>query len=250
VWLVPAARIRFNRNDLLRMLALSVLWVAVPFTLFPIAEQWISSGLTGLLNGAMPIFAVTISSLMLARLPRRIQLLGLAVGFAGVGLIAFPGIAEGPSEATGVMLALLATVCYRLADSALAAGPLLAVGALGVVGTGSLRADGTPGLASRLGPSVVRDLSDPRRRLRARDRVSRRGSPSVVVDRHRARDRRSCAGVSAGGVVSRRIALSGSIRSTPVTLLRSNGQRTSPAHRNPMLPVEESGVFEVLAAMR
>jgi drug/metabolite transporter (DMT)-like permease len=136
VWLVPAARIRFNRNDLLRMLALSVLWVAVPFTLFPIAEQWISSGLTGLLNGAMPIFAVTISSLMLARLPRRIQLLGLAVGFAGVGLIAFPGIAEGPSEATGVMLALLATVCYRLADSALAAGPLLAVGALGVVGTG------------------------------------------------------------------------------------------------------------------
>jgi len=34
------------------------------------------------------------------------------------------------------MLALLATVCYGLADSALAAGPLLAVGALGVVGTG------------------------------------------------------------------------------------------------------------------
>ena len=41
---------------------LSVIWVAVPFTLFPIAEQHINSSVTGLLNGATPIFAATVAA--------------------------------------------------------------------------------------------------------------------------------------------------------------------------------------------
>jgi drug/metabolite transporter (DMT)-like permease len=115
LWLIPAARTPVAREDRARLVAMSVLWVAVPFTLFPIAEQSISSGLTGLLNGAMPIFAVTIGALMLRRLPRRIQLLGLALGFAGVAGIALPRVSEGTSEAIGVALVLLATVCYGVA---------------------------------------------------------------------------------------------------------------------------------------
>jgi drug/metabolite transporter (DMT)-like permease len=121
----------------------------------------------------MPIFAVTIGSLMLRRLPRRIQLVGLAVGFVGVAGIALPRVAEGSSQALGVGLVLLATVCYGVAiniatpltqrygalpvmarmlalaslwtaplglvglgGSAFAWDSLLAVGALGVMGTG------------------------------------------------------------------------------------------------------------------
>lgn len=115
LWLLPAARTPFQRGDAPRLVALSLLWVAVPFTLFPIAERSISSGLTGLLNGAMPIFAVTIGALMLRRLPRRTQLVGLVIGFAGIAGIALPRVAEGSSEATGVALVLLATVCYGVA---------------------------------------------------------------------------------------------------------------------------------------
>jgi drug/metabolite transporter (DMT)-like permease len=115
LWLVPAARVPVAPADRVRLGALSVLWVAVPFTLFPIAEQSISSGLTGLLNGAMPIFAVTIGSLMLRRLPRRIQLLGLVVGFVGVASIALPRVTEGSSQALGVSLVLIATICYGVA---------------------------------------------------------------------------------------------------------------------------------------
>jgi drug/metabolite transporter (DMT)-like permease len=115
LWLVPAARTPVGRQDRPRLVAMSVLWVAVPFTLFPIAEQSISSGLTGLLNGALPIFAVTIGALMLRRLPRRIQLVGLALGFAGIAGIALPRVSEGSSEAIGVALVLLATVCYGVA---------------------------------------------------------------------------------------------------------------------------------------
>jgi drug/metabolite transporter (DMT)-like permease len=113
--LVPAARQRIERHDLARLIAISMLWVAIPFTLFPLAERSISSGLTGLLNGALPINAVTIGSIMLRRLPGRIQLAGLMIGFAGVAVIALPSAGEGSSEALGVALAFAATLCYGFA---------------------------------------------------------------------------------------------------------------------------------------
>jgi drug/metabolite transporter (DMT)-like permease len=115
LWLVPAARTRIEREDWARLVALSLLWVAIPFTLFPIAEQHVSSGLVGLLNGALPIFAAVIGSLMLRRVPDRSHLLGLGIGFAGVATIALPVAGAGSSEALGVVLALSAVACYGVA---------------------------------------------------------------------------------------------------------------------------------------
>jgi drug/metabolite transporter (DMT)-like permease len=115
LWLVPTSRTPIAREDRVRLVALSFLWVGVPFTLFPLAQQWISSGLTGLLNGALPIFATTIGALMLRRLPGRAQTLGLIVGFAGVAAIAAPSLAEGSNEALGVVLVLIAVGCYGVA---------------------------------------------------------------------------------------------------------------------------------------
>jgi drug/metabolite transporter (DMT)-like permease len=115
LWLVPAARKPIAREHAPRLVALSVLWVAIPFTCFPLAEQRISSGLAGLLNGAVPIFTAIIGSLMLGRLPGRMQRAGIAVGFTGIAAIALPTLGEGSSEAIGVALVLLATVCYGVA---------------------------------------------------------------------------------------------------------------------------------------
>jgi len=115
LWLVPASRTPIAREDHGRLVALSFLWVGVPFTLFPLAQQWISSGLAGLLNGSLPIFATTIGALMLHRLPGRAQTLGLVVGFAGVAAIAAPSLAEGSNEALGVALVLTAVGCYGVA---------------------------------------------------------------------------------------------------------------------------------------
>lgn len=115
LWTIPAARRPIGREDIPRLVAISVLWVAIPFTLFPLAERSISSGLTGLLNGAVPIFAVSVGSFMLRRPPARTQAVGLVVGFSGIAAIALPSIGEGSSEATGVALALAATICYGVA---------------------------------------------------------------------------------------------------------------------------------------
>jgi drug/metabolite transporter (DMT)-like permease len=174
LWLAPKARAtRIERADWPRLVALSFLWVAIPFTLFPIAQQYINSAITGMLNGAMPIFAAVIAVLMLRRLPRRTTLVGLAIGFLGVVAISAPSVARGGSETLGVALVILATACYGLAvniaapiqqrygsipviarilalatvwtaplgliaatNSSFAWGPFLAVAAAGVIGTG------------------------------------------------------------------------------------------------------------------
>ncbi len=111
---VPRARRPVAAADWPRIVALSLIWVAIPFTLFPIAQQWISSAVAGMLNGGMPIFAALIASAMLKTLPRGAQLLGLMVGFGGVLAISAPSLGEGDTQAIGVVLVLAATVFYGL----------------------------------------------------------------------------------------------------------------------------------------
>jgi drug/metabolite transporter (DMT)-like permease len=115
LWLVPKARATsVQRADWPRLVALSFLWVAIPFTLFPIAQQYINSAIAGMLNGAMPIFAAVFAVILLRRLPRRTTIVGLVIGFVGVVAISAPSIGQGSSEALGVVLVLLATVCYGI----------------------------------------------------------------------------------------------------------------------------------------
>jgi drug/metabolite transporter (DMT)-like permease len=187
--LLPGSRMRLRPDDRARMVALSVIWVGIPFTLFPIAEQHINSAVTGLLNGAVPMFTAIFGLLFFGRRTTGPQLLGLGVGLAGVVLISLPSLTEGSSEALGVGLVLLATLCYGLATnlaptlqarygarkvmarmlalatiwtlplgvrglpgSSVELAPLLAVTVLGVVGTGlAYLLMGT--LVGRVGPT-------------------------------------------------------------------------------------------------
>ena len=111
---LPGARTPIQREDRPRLVALSFLWVAIPFTFFPIAQQWITSAVTGMLNGAMPIFTAAIAWLMLRSAPRRAQVVGLVVGFLGIVAISGPSMGSGRSEALGVGLVVLATVFYSI----------------------------------------------------------------------------------------------------------------------------------------
>ena len=61
----PAARTAVDRADWPRFILLGFCWMAFPLTLFPLAQQWIDSSLTGMLNSAMPLMTVLISWLVL-----------------------------------------------------------------------------------------------------------------------------------------------------------------------------------------
>lgn len=94
---------------------LSVIWVAVPFTLFPLAQQYINSALTGLLNGSTPVFAAAVSIIITRSLPGRHQLIGMAVGLVGLFVLSWPSIQQGDSQSRGVAMVVAATVCYGVA---------------------------------------------------------------------------------------------------------------------------------------
>ena len=119
---LPRERVSIADDDRFRLIVLSFLWVAIPFTLFPIAEQHINSAVTGLLNGGTPIFTAIVATVLLRQPPRGAQLIGLAVGFAGVVMISLPSLGDGTSEAIGVALVIAATVCYGFAINL--AGPM------------------------------------------------------------------------------------------------------------------------------
>ena len=112
--LFPSARKPVARTDWAGTAALGVLWFAFPLSMFPFAEQHVSSALTGMLNGATPLFVAAVASLIARQLPVRGTIAGLSIGFAGAVVMALPALG-GSSSAFGVGLILAALVSYGIA---------------------------------------------------------------------------------------------------------------------------------------
>jgi drug/metabolite transporter (DMT)-like permease len=83
--------------------------------MFPFAEERVSSALTGMLNGATPLFTAVVASVLARRIPERGVLTGLGVGMLGAVLMALPSLGEGSSSAVGIGLILAALVSYGFA---------------------------------------------------------------------------------------------------------------------------------------
>lgn len=185
---IPAAHASVDRADLPRIVLLGMVWMAVPFLLFAIAQQSIDSSLAGMINASAPLFTAVVAAFVVRALPTRVQTVGLAVGLLGVIAISAPSI-DGGSSIGGVLLVVGATFLYGcafnltgplqrrngtlpvifraqlaalvalapagafgLADSEFAWSSLLAMVALGSVGTGiAFIAFAT--LAGRVGPT-------------------------------------------------------------------------------------------------
>jgi drug/metabolite transporter (DMT)-like permease len=113
---------RIESGDWPRIILLSFLWVGIPFTLFPLAQEHINSAVTGLLNGAMPVFAALVATVLLKAAPKGLQLVGIVLGFVGIAMISLASAGGESSEAKGVLMVLAATVCYGFAVNL--AGPL------------------------------------------------------------------------------------------------------------------------------
>lgn len=112
--LFPSARKPVARADWAGTAALGVLWLAFPLSMFPFAEQHVSSALTGMLNGATPLFVAAVASMLAGRLPERGIIAGLVVGFGGAVVMAIPAMGGGNST-FGVGLIMAALVSYGIA---------------------------------------------------------------------------------------------------------------------------------------
>jgi drug/metabolite transporter (DMT)-like permease len=113
--LFPAARGPVAHDDRWRIRGLGLIWFALPLSLFPFAEQRVTSALTGMLNGANPIFTALVAALLTRRAPTRGVATGLVVGLLGAVLVALPSVGEGANSAIGVAMILLALTFYGFA---------------------------------------------------------------------------------------------------------------------------------------
>lgn len=96
------------------LLAFAVIEIVVPWALLAEAERHITSSLTGLLIAASPIIGVFVARVTGAG--ERLGLLrwvGLAIGLAGVAVLAGPGLTSGDPWA--VVEVLVVAVCYATA---------------------------------------------------------------------------------------------------------------------------------------
>lgn len=134
--LIPTARqpILADRG---RVALVGFTWMALPLTLFPIAQQWIDSSVAGMLNSGMPLMTVLIAWVFFATPTGPRRLVGVVVGFVGIALIGIPEASTAGTNALGVLLVLGAVTCYGFAVNL--TGPLQArYGSLPVI-AGALR---------------------------------------------------------------------------------------------------------------
>ncbi len=120
--LVWRGQLNWLRSHGRQLLVLGLFSSAIPFACFAFALLSISTGLSSILNATTPLSGALIAWIWLKDRPDWLRALGLAIGFAGVVLLA-SGKASFKPDATGVvtgwavLACLLATLCYGISAS-------------------------------------------------------------------------------------------------------------------------------------
>lgn len=113
--LFPGARKSVAREAWPAIALLGVIWFAFPLTMFPYAEQRVTSALTGMLNPVTALTTAIVATVIARALPSKKVLAGLGVGLFGTVLVALPSFGEGHSSAIGVLMILVAVLSYGFA---------------------------------------------------------------------------------------------------------------------------------------
>ena len=106
-----------------KIFAIGILNSGIPFLCFSFALLAITSGLSAILNATVPLFGALVAWGWLRDKPTASRALGLAIGFAGVALLAwdkasFKPDASGIAPAWAIIACLVATICYGIAGNA------------------------------------------------------------------------------------------------------------------------------------
>jgi drug/metabolite transporter (DMT)-like permease len=98
-----------------RLLVLGFTWMALPFLLYPLAEQTVSSSITSMMNGSLPIVVAVVTAIWIRVLPSPRRISAVIIGFAGIALIALPSISHGTAADTkGILLLIVAFLAPAL----------------------------------------------------------------------------------------------------------------------------------------
>lgn len=101
----------------LKLGLLGVFSYALPFTLFPLGQAHIPSGLTAIINALTPILTVVVAHFWPGGEKAKMnKALGVVAGFAGAALLASPALTGGNAgdQLIGIGFCLLATMFYAV----------------------------------------------------------------------------------------------------------------------------------------
>lgn len=114
--LFPAARRRFRREHLGLFAVTGLVWMAVPFLLYPVAERTVNTSITGMINGGLPVMTTLVTALFTRRVPSRLRVAAVSIGALGIAMISLASLGDDSgADVTGILLLLLALVCYAVA---------------------------------------------------------------------------------------------------------------------------------------
>lgn len=109
----PAARKKIDRSDIGRVALLGIVAMTIPFYLYPLAEKSVSSSVTGMINGSIPVTTVVAAAILTRTAPSRRRILAVMIGFIGIALISFGSVGDDKGASVhGVIFLLVATCCY------------------------------------------------------------------------------------------------------------------------------------------
>jgi drug/metabolite transporter (DMT)-like permease len=114
---IPAARQMLPRREWPRVVVLGLVWMAIPFLLFPLAEETTSSAVAGMINGSLPVMTVAVTAMFTRAAPSAYRVGAVLVGFVGITAISIGSIGgvAGAADLRGVLLLLAAVACYAVA---------------------------------------------------------------------------------------------------------------------------------------
>ncbi|RYH08763.1 DMT family transporter [Tropicimonas sp. IMCC6043] len=145
-----------------QMLFLGLANYGIPFAIYPMAQQYVTSGVAGIVNAMMPIMVVIVSHFWPGGEKATAgRSLGILFGFAGIVVLTLPAVGRGAeSQVWAILFMLLAPICYAVAlnylrrfhglDTAVLAAMALTAGAVEMTPV-MLAVEGVPHITSLAG---------------------------------------------------------------------------------------------------
>ena len=120
--LFPGARTAIPWVHWPRIIALGLVWMAVPFLLFPLAEETVASSVAGMMNGGLPVVIAAVTAFWVRRMPSRQRIAAILLGFLGIVVVAIPATrsdasASAIADARGIALLALALLGYAVGSN-------------------------------------------------------------------------------------------------------------------------------------
>ncbi|MEM9250592.1 MAG: DMT family transporter [Pseudomonadota bacterium] len=121
VWAVILLRrvpLRLSGHQILSCLIFGSFMFALPLTIFPLSQNYITGGMAGIVNAMTPIAVVIVSHVWPGgERANWFKAIGVILGFGGIVLLTLPSLRadSGSSEVIAICVALLAPTCYAIA---------------------------------------------------------------------------------------------------------------------------------------